>query len=1187
MNKINEYQKAILNNDLLTQEPIFNIPIVIKLNGVLNTDKLQSCLTKLTNKYPFLKMKINKEHYDLIENHDLVLDIVESNNEDLLNDINQYAATKIDIFNQNLCFVKYFKTQTNDYLLIVIHHIITDEWSNNILLQDLSNLYLDNQIKLESEQTLIYCTDSINYWYQKLSDIDIKLPIFSDKKRPKNTNYNGKTIEAVINSLELYEMQTFCKTNKITLFTFLLDKFSQVLHKFTEEENIVIGIPNNCRNEENESIVGPLVKVLPFVSRKNESLVQKQDQLLEDSENVNLSLVQLYEKLCIKNDTNFNPLFNFLFTFNTDLNEELFNLPIEYIDLNSDFAKFDLSCFCSIKNNKLKIKINYSKDIIDDFLAKTFVSEFIRERKDDLYIHQVFSTIVKTNSYSVAVIDQDRKYTYDELDLASNKVANFLNNLSLNKNPVVAIKMDTSFNLIACIFGVLKIGGTYILIDSELPEKRIEYILKHSETEYLITKDTIFSNNDKFQNAYESYISTIIYTSGSTGKPKGVLYRHISVINRLKWIKKKYPFNQKTNCLISANVSFVDFITELFMPLLSGSKVIIAPKKLMQNPDEFIDFITKYDINRINITPSLIIEIVDRFNNLPKIDHIEISGEKFSENLQAKVIKKFNQSVIINRYGSTEATAVIYQELNPINNYYIIDNTQVTIRDKDLNIKTDGVTGEICISGSALSAGYHREQEQTNNKFINKDGILLYKTGDLGCIDSKGNIKIIDRKDNQIKINGYRIELQEIDCAIESCLNVKKCITIFKTKLVSYVISDIKINQNDIKKELSKILPSYMIPNQIIQIDKIPLNNSGKINYDTLRSYNTQKKQILPKNIKEFKLLKILEEILDLKDISTDDNFFQIGGNSILAIRFASKIQKTFNISFGVNNLYKHQTITEIANNLEDSEANLYSDLVLNIQTDGNKTPMFLIHPARGLSFPYSGLAKFIKDRKIYGINHPFYSNKNKTFNSIEEMALFYINIIKKICSNGPYILGGWSFGGLVALEMATILKPVNVEVLILFDTSNYPKEMILDLTEEELENGLQRIGITGKHKESEFFRKNSIIANNITKKYQPKKYNGRTILIKAQDEEFKNDFRKNDIYQGWSNIFSQIEIYSTKGEHNFLWTTENLPGVANAIKHGINKIYTKKDIMQFAKDYNDEFMIKRILELENSKLCG
>lgn len=349
MNRINENQKVILNIDLLTQKPLFNIPVIIQLNGVLDTDKLQNCLTVLANKYPILKTKISKENYELIENCDLVFDIVEFSDEKLMHNINQYVSTKIDIFNQNLCFIKYIKTPKNDYLLIVIHHIITDEWSNNILLQNLSSLYLGKQIQLESEQTIMKPDnsdqpDNSDYWYEKLCNLDIKLPIFSGKNRPSNNNYNGKTIEVIINSLELCEMQNFCKANKVTLFTFLLDKFSQVLHKFTEEENIIIGIPNNCRNEKNENVVGPLVQVLPFIARINENLSQKQEQLLEDSENVNLSFIQLHKKLGIKNATKFNPLFNFLFTLNTDLNEQLFDLPVEHINLNADFAKFDLSC---------------------------------------------------------------------------------------------------------------------------------------------------------------------------------------------------------------------------------------------------------------------------------------------------------------------------------------------------------------------------------------------------------------------------------------------------------------------------------------------------------------------------------------------------------------------------------------------------------------------------------------------------------------------------------------------------------------------------------------------------------------------------------------------------------------------------------------------------------------------------
>ena len=384
-------------------------------------------------------------------------------------------------------------------------------------------------------------------------------------------------------------------------------------------------------------------------------------------------------------------------------------------------------------------------------------------------------------------------------------------------------------------------------------------------------------------------------------------------------------------------------------------------------------------------------------------------------------------------------------------------------------------------------------------------------------------------------------------------------------------------------------------------LNKIPVNANGKIDYIQLSNINNQSKgYILPRNIKEYKVMMIWQEVLSINQISIDDDFFKIGGNSILAIRMISKLQKIFATNFAINNIYKNPTIRSIVENLEDNVNNLHTDLILPIITTKKKsTPIFLVHPARGLAFSYNPLANYMQNiTSVYGINHPVYSNENKTFDSIEEMASFYIDAIININDNESYCIGGWSFGGLVALEMAQQLKNRNkkVESLLLFDTSNYPKNMTALLTDEEIEKGLIRIGVNTKAKESEFFRKQAKNSNDIMQKYTPKQYYGRVILFKAMDAEFSNEFRKNDVYQGWKDIFGRnIEIYSILGNHNTIWHADYVPQLAKTIIKIIENsnagnilkdesLHIIDAYLQHAIDHNDEFMIKRFTDLKQSE---
>ena len=561
-------------------------------------------------------------------------------------------------------------------------------------------------------------------------------------------------------------------------------------------------------------------------------------------------------------------------------------------------------------------------------------------------IIELFEEQVEKTPDNTAVVFENQNLTYSDLNKKANSLANYLKFIGITKSDVICISLNRSFELIVAIYAVLKSGASYVLIDPSLPQERITYIINNSESKYGIinnsTRDLIkISNSININNFDFSNYSTenldnipyndnlcIIYTSGTTGNPKGVLLHKHGFLNLIFAFDKEMHISKYKNILGIATISFDMFMVELFSSTLLGNTLILANEEEQKNSIAISNLINKYSVDFFVTTPSRVeLLLQDECNNpLKKVKAFQLGGEKLSSSLYNK-LRNATNAKIFNGYGPTEITACCTNKLITSKDITIgtpISNVQIYICDSDLNLSPFGMIGEICVSGCGISNGYLNNDKANSKKFIKNpfgDG-LIYRTGDLGKFRYNGEIEYIGRNDFQIKIRGLRIELSEIESRLNALKTVDSSVVLYKSDckfpyLIAYVLSKDIINVHNIKLELSKTLPSYMIPRYIIQLDKFPITQNGKINKKALENYKlptgiikNSTDYIPPKNEKQKLFCDIWSSLLNI-NVGIDDDLFDIGADSLLAISFKTKLL-SYNIDLPYADIFKYRTIRKL-----------------------------------------------------------------------------------------------------------------------------------------------------------------------------------------------------------------------------------------------------------------------------------
>ncbi|MBK1986127.1 amino acid adenylation domain-containing protein [Sphaerospermopsis aphanizomenoides BCCUSP55] len=709
-------------------------------------------------------------------------------------------------------------------------------------------------------------------------------------------------------------------------------------------------------------------------------------------------------------------------------------------------------------------------------------------------IHQLFEEQVEKTPDAIAVVFAQQQLTYRELNQRANQLANYLQTLGVKPEVLVGICTERSLEMIVGILGILKAGGAYLPLDIAYPQERLAFMLSDSQVSILLTQQHLVAKLPEHQtrivcldtnskaielesqenvtnSANSDNLAYVMYTSGSTGQPKGVCVVHRGVVRLVK--ETNYAsFDSKEVFLQLAPLAFDASTFEIWGSLLNGGKLVIFPAPT-PTLEDLAGYIRSYQITTLWLTAGLFHLMVEqRLEDLKPLRQLLAGGDVLSVATVQKVVASLENCQLINGYGPTENTtfSCCYQitqrthcgDSVPIGRP--IANTQVYILDHYLQPVPIGVVGEIYVGGAGLARGYLNRPELTEQRFVthaftNSPEVRLYKTGDLGRYLVNGEIQFLGRIDNQVKIRGFRIELGEIEALLNQHPNLTAAKVITREdipgdkRLVVYIILKTHQNSlletsNQLRQYLQQKLPDYMIPAAFVVLESFPLTPNGKVDIRALPMpefihLNPVQDINFLDNL-ELQLIKIWENILGVRPVGVNDNFFNLGGHSLLAVRLFAQIQKIFGKSISLATLFQSPTIRQLANVLRDEGYSCSWSSLVPIQPHGSKPPFYYIHTASGgLVHIHNLSCKLDADQPVYGLQAQGLDGKTYPHTCIEDMASHYIREIQTVQPHGPYLLSGWCVGGMIAYEMAQQFdaQGETVKLLTIFDA--YPPKIL------------------------------------------------------------------------------------------------------------------------------------------------
>ncbi|WP_237386284.1 amino acid adenylation domain-containing protein [Xenorhabdus sp. Sc-CR9] len=687
-------------------------------------------------------------------------------------------------------------------------------------------------------------------------------------------------------------------------------------------------------------------------------------------------------------------------------------------------------------------------------------------------IPSLIQRVVERSPQGVAVTHDNKKWTYEELWVVSERIALLLHERGVKKHDIVGIALPRSFKQIATVFATLRMGAVCLPIDISYPESRIKLILDIAQPIVLITvpeftelpyferqiilKDSIIPNVAKDINIAitSADIAYILFTSGSTGIPKGVVMPHRSLTNLINWQNRISSGSQIMSTLQFAPLSFDVSFQEIFSTLTSGSILHLIDESERRDPVALLRFLDHKAVERIFLPYIALQQLAEAAVTLGlspcKLHVVVSSGEQLRVTQEIRsFIAGLKGGILENQYGPTETHVVAYHNMSGDSEYFAslppigkpISGVGIAILDQYSNMVPRGVMGEICVYGKSLASGYYLAQNQTNQKFIEHPDVpggILYRTGDIGIHLSSGEIISLGRSDTQIKVRGYRIEPSEIEFKILHFFEkIAKSIEVavvarHRNDLDSYLVAFLIGKENiDIQEQLLRYLeselPLYMVPSYIVWIDSLPKTPSGKRDDAKLSQIEikieSNKKYREPKDQYERQLCKLIADLLKIPQIAPEQNIFECGATSLTAMRIVVLVEKLYDINVPLSTFVRAPTIAQLAVLICSRGGEFKFDPLVPLREVGSRRPLFLVHPMGGNILSYLRmLPYFPTDQPVYALQASGVDIGSSPIATIDEQARFYIEAIKRVQPNGPYTIGGWSYGGFIAFEIANQL---------------------------------------------------------------------------------------------------------------------------------------------------------------------
>jgi amino acid adenylation domain-containing protein len=691
---------------------------------------------------------------------------------------------------------------------------------------------------------------------------------------------------------------------------------------------------------------------------------------------------------------------------------------------------------------------------------------------ENLCLHDLFAASAERRNDAVAAIFADRVLTYGELARRASAVANSLQAAGMGLEMLVGICLDEGLERLVAVLGVFLAGAAYLPLDPSHPRERLAYMIEDASVRVVLTGTSLLGllpgtvEAMLLEEPQESGaavsppgspldLAYVIYTSGSTGRPRGVMVTHGSAVQLILHAMQQFRVEPSSRILQSVSFSFDASILETWMAFAAGATLCIASQEARISGEALAQTIRDAEISTAVLTPAVLTALSP--GELPRLRVVSVGGDRCPPELASRWAPPASGlHRLLNCYGPTETT--VYTVAADLQGAYFreppigrpVANARVYILCPSGGPVPAGVPGELCVAGPGLARGYLNQPALTAERFVpdpfgRAPGGRLYRTGDLCRHQHDGNLEFLGRIDRQVKIRGFRIELGEIEAELSSLPGVHEAVvTVHESapgdrRLVAYVTGEASSLAADaLRRPLRERLPDFMVPSAFVPLAALPLTPTGKIDRQALSRQRLPAGgrpaggQVRPRNLAELAVAQAFEDVLGVP-AGAEDDFFALGGHSLLSVRLMARIRQRSGRDLPLAEIFAYPTVAALARRLNQEGGLPWSPLVP-IQPHGGRTPLFCVHPLLGEVLCYYHLARRLgTDHPFYGIRaRPMDGQAEASRNLIEEMAAEYLQAVRSLQPAGPYLLAGFSFGGIVAFEMAQQLARAGEEVALL-----------------------------------------------------------------------------------------------------------------------------------------------------------
>jgi amino acid adenylation domain-containing protein len=1156
-------------------------------------------------------------------------------------------------------------------LLVVIHHIVSDGWSMGIVLDELNRLlgghglppapalrFIDDVARQHGPAHRQRQDAQLAYWRRQLAGELPVLDLPKDRPRPPQPSRRGHIVPCVLPPALVQRAKALAQAQGTTLFVVLLAAYKALLWRLTGQTDLIVGVPFAGRDRTAlESVVGCFVNSLALRTQLEDSrsflevLRRVQRTQAEAQDHQSVPFERVVSELRVPRELQYNPVFQTMFA--------LQNTPGDFLEgqvgtlaewcFDSGTAKFDLVFSLFDTPDGVDGFAEYAADLFDAATVQRLVAMYHRlldamltdparpvqrhalvspderqhilhglnaYRKPQLPYHtmaQPFEEQVRRTPDAVALVGDEGRWTYRELNERANRLAHHLRSLGIGRGDFVGMCMERSFALLVALYAVAKSGAAYVPLDPELPDGRIAFMLEDTAPRLVFVDAATHARvaahaggRPLLDPAHDSawsacpaadlpcdgpahHLVHLLYTSGSTGRPKAVAYPVDGALADIFWLQQAYPFAPGDANLFKTSYGFDVSIWEIFWPLYVGAKLVVCRPGGHRDPRYLIEQIDRHRVNLVFLIPSLMQAVLEelRSGECAALRWVICGGEPMTPRLRDSFHARMS-ATLVNGYGPTEAGCVTDMVVPREPGVPVVPlgrpaaNFRLYVLDEDLDVMSIGVPGEAYIGGDVgLAHAYHGRPALTAERFLpdpfGTPGSRMYRTGDVCRYRPDGVLEHLGRLGTQVKIRGMRVELAEIEAVLCEDPAVAACVASAVSdaaaqKVVAFVVpaEGAALDPAALLASAARFLPSYMVPSDVVLLERIPTSLNGKIDRLQMTTLWRAGGSAVPREIVppaddgEARLKQVFESVLECGEVGVTESFFDLGGHSLLVFKLVAACEAEFGHRPPVVDIFSAPTVRSLWPRIRAAEAVAHPCLVPLAPAPG-KPVLAFIHAASGSVLPFMALARQLADEyAVYGLQAAGMDREQAGPLPIERMAADYLAALESVRGPRPLVLAGWSMGGCVAMEIARLLRQRGDEAaaLLLLDTWLPPalrasaqaaaqaRQAILELDVLALE------GVDPQGVEPDALRHvQRVIDDNRLSflDHAPARYEGVVDYLRACEDVaaplLSVDGTHLQPERGWRAHVRELAIHTVAGNHFTLLARENVPALAETVR--------------------------------------